>query len=340
MTVVCFVRFAWAQVRVNVTNVNEAPSILPAQVLTVPEDVVPPYTLGTVLVSDPDGDTVVVTSTVASPVFTIAPNGFVSTSGPLNFEAQAQYQLFVTATDPLGLTASSNVTVRVVDANDPPVLLVPVPTTPLGTFNVSEGAAAGFALLAVVRASDEDEDALVARGFTSRLQFSVVFAGGGPCANAFSIGASSGVVTLAVAGTLDFETSPTCVGSVTVADPSGATATQSLTIAVLDANEPPLFVSCTTPPALVSAASPCMTFSVTENAIPGATAFINVGAPLVAQDPDAGAVVTLALVAGASAPFLLSPTTGILTLTAPLDYEAQRLFVLQVGDVGRRKRIG
>lgn len=313
----------------NVTNVNEVPSILPAQVLTVPEDVAPPYTLGTVLVSDPDGDTVTVTSTLVSPRFTIAPNGFVSTSGPLNFEVQTQYVLFITATDPLGLFATGNVTVRVVDANDPPVLLVPSPATPLGTFNVSEGAPAGFALLGIVRASDEDEDALVARGFSSRLQFSLVFPDSGPCASAFNIGASSGVVTLAVGGRLDFETAPVCLGNVTVVDPSGAAATQALSVAVLDANEPPAFVGCTPPLALVTAANPCVTFWVAEGTAPGTAAIINAGAAIVAQDPDASAVVTLALV-GTGLPVTISPTTGLLTLTTVLDYEAQRLFVLQV----------
>jgi hypothetical protein len=291
----------------------------------VPEDVPIGYVSGTVAATDPDGGSLNITLTSPSTDFAVASNGFVSTARVLNFEVTTQFVIFVTATDPAGLFGRGNVTVRVVDANDPPVLLVPSPTTPLGTFNVSEAAPVGTVLAATVRGSDEDEDALVARGFSSRLVYGLSFSAGGPtgCGTAFAIAPGNGQVSVVTAGVLDFETAPVCAGVVTVTDPSGAVASHTLSIAVLDANEPPVFSGC----GLQTAPDgPCVTLTVGEGATPGTV--VNTGAPIVAVDPDAGSTVTLTLLT--ASPFTLESSSGLVTLASPLDYEAQRTYTLQV----------
>ncbi len=53
-----------------------------------------------------------------------------------NFEVQSAYTLRVTVVDPEGLNVTGDVTVRVLDMNDPPILTV-------SSLNVSENLPAG-----------------------------------------------------------------------------------------------------------------------------------------------------------------------------------------------------
>src|SRR5205807_1497440 len=59
----------------------------------------------------------------------------------------------------------------------------------------------------------------------------------------FAIDASSGVVTVANASLLDYETATSHDITVKAADPSGAFTTQTFTIAVTDVNEAPTVTS-------------------------------------------------------------------------------------------------
>jgi hypothetical protein len=310
------------QVGVSVTNVNEPPSIAPGQTVSVSENADVGTVFGAVNAWDEDGDVVSFTLGSASTVFLLSPSGSLSTLEALNFEAVAQYTIVVVAADPGGLSSTANFTIRVVDENDLPVLVV----LPLGTYNVSEGAAPGFVLAASVVAIDDDEAALVARGFSSRLLYSMVL-DAPACASALTMDPATGAIRVSgAAGLLDFETLPVCAGNVSVSD--GSLVTVPISIVVTDVNEGPLFVCAGVAPLSTSTSSPCVILSVSEATIPGTA--VNPSAPLTAIDPDAGNTVTYSLLTTGT-PFLFATaSSAILTVNGSLDFETVRSYVVQV----------
>ncbi len=315
------------QVLVNVTDVNEPPMIPSGQTLAVAEDIGLAEMFGSVIAVDEDGDAVSFSLGAASTEFTLLPDGSVSARALLDFEATEQYQLRVVASDPSGLFSTGNVTVVVVDANDLPVFVRPSVSALVGLFNVSEAATVGFVLPATMLAADADEMALTARGFAARLVYGLSLPVGA-CAEALAVNPNSGAIQVTAAGRLDFETLPMCVGTASVADPSGVAVTHPIQILVTDVNETPAFVCAGVDPWATTASAPCVTLSVSEAAVPGSE--VNPSAPLVAVDPDAGNTVQYTLLT-ASVPFFLpNPSSGVLTLNGSLDYESTRSYVMRV----------
>lgn len=95
------------------------------------------------------------------------------------------------------------------------------------------------------------------------------------------------------------------VATVNVDDGQGNSATSTLTVTVTGINDLPVFTSATT-------------FSVDENLPAGTEVFT-----ITAEDPDNGDVVSYSLTGDDADAFAVDPMTGVVTLVAPLDFEAQ-----------------
>ena len=159
------------------------------------------------------------------------------------------------------------------------------------TFSVSEAAAIG-ASVGTVSATDPDSGNTVTYSITA-----------GNSAGKFSIGSSSGAITVAAA--LDYETVTSYSLTVEASDGNGGTDTATVNITVTDVNEAPVFGSTT------------YTFSVSEAAAIGTS----VGT-VSATDPDTGNTVTYSITAGNSAgKFSIGSSSGAITVAAALDYE-------------------
>ncbi|MDB5386405.1 MAG: Cadherin domain protein [Planctomycetaceae bacterium] len=121
-------------VRINVTDVNEAPSIPAGQVFTVPEFSATNSVVGTVVATDPDRTapnktlTYSITSGNTNQAFAInSATGqlTVNTPNALDQSSNPTFALVVTATDGGGLSASQTVVVNVTGPNQAPVITNP-----------------------------------------------------------------------------------------------------------------------------------------------------------------------------------------------------------------------
>ncbi|MCY3748955.1 MAG: cadherin repeat domain-containing protein [Chloroflexi bacterium] len=127
--------------------------------------------------------------------------------------------------------------------------------------------------------------------------------------DAWSIDATTG--ELKVAGTLDYETTPSY--SLTVTADAGATATATVTITVTNVDEPPVF------------GAESYSFSVAEDA----TVTTTVGT-VTATDPE-GATIVYDITAGNSpGPWAVDALAGTLALNGALDYETTATYTLTV----------
>ena len=129
----------------------------------------------------------------------------------------------------------------------------------------------------------------------------------------FSVNQADGQISTAVE--LDFETQSMYTVMLTVADPSGATATITVMIEVTDEDDAAVIiagVAVNTPPAFDSDA---LTRSVDENMYAGAS----VGDPITATD-DPGDTVTYSI--SGSMYFAIDESSGQISTTMMLDYEA------------------
>ena len=195
----------------------------------------------------------------------------------------------------------------------PDDLLAPVVGAPLTALNrdpvydpqspvrVSEGEQGGFA---VVTDSASDADGNV-------LSYAITQ---GNIGDAFAINARDGKIRLTAPSLLDFETRDSYQLTVEVRDGQGGVVSQTITVAVTNANEAPIILA--------------QRFAVTENSVNGTL----VGT-VAARDPDAGQTKSYAIVGGTGASaFQINPTTGRVTVadSAQLDREATATLTLEV----------
>ena len=142
-------------------------------------------------------------------------NGQLRTSGALDYEAQAEHVVTITASDDHGNSATLTVTISVGDVVDTPTF-VGAPYV----FEVSEAAAV------------DDEVGTVTA--TALADGALTYAIAADDSNgAFAIDATTGAIT--VAGALDNETTATYALTVTVSEAGGTTARATVTITVTDA---------------------------------------------------------------------------------------------------------
>jgi hypothetical protein len=307
-----------AKIRIDIVDVNEAPTIL-SSVFDIKETSAEGADVGeTIQISDPDfGDDHVVEivggNGPSNDWFRIEGRKLRLGKAKLDYEqvkGARSFTLTLKVTDiptdsakaPGPLSTTKTVTVRVLDENEPPVIEdafreveenSPV-NTPVGDF---------------LPASDEDEGQTLLYRITK-----------GNDQGLFKIDACSGQVKVSNPG-LDFETQNQYVLEITVTDDGGdvpgpprLSDTATLTITIIDVNEPPTLDD--------------ITVEVKENS-PVAT---TVGAKLVGHDVDAGTVLTYEIVGGNTGDaFAVDASSGqISVMTSVIDFETLKKYVLNV----------
>ena len=299
-----------AVITVNVTNVNEPPTISGGP-FTISENSAISTFVGTVITSDVDaGDTFTYTITASDPstAFAIGQSSgdiTVSDSGLLDFETTPTLTITVEITDSGTLTDSADIVINLTDANDPPIL------TPAGPFDLAENSADASNVGPPLVATDDD----IAAGDT--LTFTIT---AGNDSGTFAIGESSGQITVANGSLLDFETPPTSYDlTVQVEDNAGATDTETVTINLINANEPPTI-----------SGGP---FVITEN-----SAVSTYVGTVITSDIDAGDSFTYAIIASDPAAAFAIGSSGDITVSDQglLDFESTPTFTIttQIEDSG------
>ena len=283
-----------AEITVNLTNVDEAPAIA-AQTFSIAEDAANGTTVGTVTATDMEGDNLTFSIIVGNigNAFAINENtGTITVAGTIDHETTPTYTLTVRVSD--GMTSVENaVTINVTDVNEAPVV-----TAQNAAFDVTENATNGTAV-GTVAATDEDGD---------NLTFSIT---NGNTGSAFAINENTGAVT--VAGTVDYETTPTFTLTVSASDESlSGTADFIVNVTNVNDNAP-----------VVTAQN--AVFTVIENAGSGTA----VGT-VAAMDED-GDNLTFSITSGnIGTAFAINENTGAVTVAGTVDYETTPTYTLTV----------
>ena len=213
-----------ATITINVTDVSdEPPSINAGQSFNIAENSSNNTLLGKIAFSDEDVNdthTFTIEPGDANDAFLIEPDAEirVKNSTKLNHEVNDQFVFEVTVTDLGGQSDTASVTVNVTDVNENPN----VSDTP---FNGLSEMAPNGTVVGTVTATDPENDPLT---FT-RTSGSA----------AFAINATTGQVTVANNTLLNFETQPSPTFVVTVSDGKGGSDTATITVNLVDANDPP-----------------------------------------------------------------------------------------------------
>ena len=197
----------------------------------------------------------------------------------------------VHVSDGNGGRTSTSLTITITDANDSPEFLVAPYTSA-----IDEGLTSGFTVLTASAIDDDSRD-------------TVTYSLSGTNNADFAISSSSGVIT--TAKILDYETVTSYSLTVSVSDGT-VTVTTSLTIIVNNKNDQPAFTN-----APYSAA-------VDEN---------NAGASVCtvsASDEDTADALSFILLGSGSGDFVVDSSTGVVTLSRPLDYELRSSYFLSV----------
>ena len=277
---------------------NSPPRIEPAS-FTIDEHTPVGTSIGTINATDRDENQTLYFALVdpANSPVTIDPltgELFVRSSDQLDFEVDPQVVITVLAIDSAGAVASAAVVINLNDVNEPPVVT-------LGSYSVFEDANPGSPIGRVF-AVDPDDPA-------APLQFTIV---GGTGADAFTIGQSSGVMTVTDPSRIDFSSVQSLTLMVEVADASDPpiVTTIEVPIAVNDANDPPLILT--------------ESMSIGEDA--------EIGSPVGGiefSERDLGQLHTFRII-GNPGPFAIDARSGVITVARPLDFETTAFYDLTV----------
>ena len=274
-------------VRINVTDVNEAPAFPEGTPTTfsVAENTAPGTNIGAAFTAtDPDsGDTLTYSLRRGDRnSFSIDPNtGQLRTRAALDYETKNAYtNLAVRVTDSSGLTGAIVITINVTDVNERARQVsnsAPVFTDGDSTTRtIAENTVSGRNIGSAVAATDADNDTLT-------------YSLGGTDAASFSIVSTTGQLQTSAA--LDFETKSSYSVTVDVSDGKIDSDAIAVRINVSDVNEAPVFPEGTP-----------TTLSVAENTASGT----NIGAPFTATDPDSGDTLTYSLRRGDRNSFMVN----------------------------------
>ncbi|MBI5759286.1 MAG: cadherin repeat domain-containing protein, partial [Planctomycetales bacterium] len=289
-----------ATVTINLTNVNEAPDVLPTT-LGLAENSTLGTVVGTVSASDVDAADVLSFAIMAGNTggaFAIdTTTGQITVFNPslLDFESLPAWTLTVRVTDTSGLFDTAGITINLNDVNENPDILST-------TFNLSENLTAGT-LVGTATASDVD--------FGDTLTYTIT---AGNAGGAFSIDATTGQVTVSNPSLLDFESSPVWTLTVRVADSGGLFDTATVTVNLTNANEAPDVLPAT--------------FLLPENSPTDTVVGI-----VSANDVDAGDTPGFTITAGnTGGTFSIDPATGRITVndSTLLDFETNAGWTLTV----------
>ena len=291
-----------AEVTINVTDVNEAP-VITAQTapFSIEENAAAGTAVGTVAATDQDeGDddlTFAITNGNTNEAFQIDNMGAITVKTPaaLDFETTPTFTLTVQVSDDENLSSDAEITVNLTDVagNEAPIIAAQ-------TFSVTENAASGT-VVGTVAATDAEGD---------NLTFAIINGNAiGNANDAFAISAGTG--ELEVAGTIDYETTPTYTLTVQVSD-GMMLATAVITINVTNVNDNAPVIAA-------------QIFSVAENAANGAA----VGT-VTATDAD-GDALTFSITDGNTGnAFAINAGTGAITVAGTLDRNTTQTYTLTV----------
>ncbi|MBC6409640.1 MAG: cadherin repeat domain-containing protein [Ekhidna sp.] len=294
-----------AGITVNVTDVNEAPTIKDESLSLVeyiPSETVVETVTG---IDEDEGDvlTYAITGGNTNDDFAIDKNsGAITTARNLDFETTEMYNLTVTATDddetnPLSGTAT--LTINIIDVVNEAANNIP---TIVGdqSFSVDENAASRTTV-GTVDASDADNDAL---------SYSIT---AGNEAGDFEIDGSTGQIT--VAKVLDHETAPTYTLTIKIADGNSGEDTGNVTITVKDVNEAPTVTANKT------------TVYLTDGTIANTTTV----AVVEGMDVDENSTFTYSITGGnTNSDFAIDSNTGQITVANTLDRSSTSSYTLTV----------
>ena len=295
-----------ASVTIGLTAVNETPSV-DLLSFAIPEDSSGGHFVGEVPASDPDtGDTLIYAIIGGDGVglFQIDPvNGriTVDAAAVFDFETTTGYSLVVQVTDSGNLSDTATITIALSDVNELPAL-------DHLTATISENNVNGT-VVGTLQASDPDTG--------DTLEFAIT---SGNESGAFALNPLSGMITVADAGPLDYESQTRFTLQVQVTDSGLLTAAATVTIDLTAVNETPAVGN--------------QTFAIAENTGSGA-----IVGKVNASDPDFGDTLVFAITGGDGVGlFQLDVTSGQLTLAlgAALDFETTTGYSLdvQVSDAG------
>ena len=212
---------AAAAVTINVTDVDEAGAVaLTADTPAVGKPL-------TAILSDPDGGVTSPTwtwawSTTRTGTFTTIGSASSATYTPVQGDVDRFLKASVSYTDSFSAGETAEMaSVNAVSANPPPVFANSAPT-----FTVNENASSGA--VGTVTATDPESEA-------------VTYSVGGADVTAFnedfSLGSSSGAITVKSGATIDHESKSSYAVTITATDTAGSTATAAVTINVTDVDE-------------------------------------------------------------------------------------------------------
>ncbi|MDH5446500.1 MAG: cadherin domain-containing protein [Gammaproteobacteria bacterium] len=264
----------------NINDVAPAPAVgfitHPAENATIGTSVV------TIAANDIDGPsaTFSILNGNTGNAFTIDPStGAITVNGALDYETTPKYTLRINVSDGM-LSGTVDVIITIVGTND----VAPSPTA--GSITDPAEATEAGTLVTTVYANDSDGPDPV---------FSIT---NGNIDNVFEIDASTGVIT--VAGTLDYETTPTYNLTVTVSDGT-FTGTVDIPINIINEND-------TAPNLSVGAINPPL-----ESAAPGTLIAVVTATDI--DDPDTKFTYKMT-----GTTFVID-SKGVISLNATLDYE-------------------
>ena len=291
-------------VTINVTDVDEnrAPSFAEGTSTTraIAENTGAGQDIGSaVSATDPDDDALTYTlgGTDAASFSIDDTNGQLQTSAALDYETKTSYSVIVSVSDDNGGSDSITVTINVTDVNEN---RAPVFTDGSSTTRaVAENTGSGQNIGTMVSATDADtEDTLT-------------YTLGGADAASFSINGTNGQLQTKAA--LDYETQTSYTVTITVSD-TKLTDTIDVTISVTNVNEAPSFATDTA------------TRSIAENTASGE----DIGAAVVATDPDTDDTLTYTLGGTDVDSFSIVNTSGQLRTNVALDHETKASYSVTV----------
>lgn len=217
--------------------------------------------------------------------------GAITLARALDYESRPSYFLSIIVLDDNGGSATTNLNVSVNDLNESPSFL----TTPYSV-SIAENLQTGTHVIQAVAADEDSGDSLT---------YSLT----GTNSSHFAISSSTGLVT--TMQPLDQETVGVYTLSISVTD-GDLSATEALSITVIDTNDAPTFTSAP------------YSVSVVENDAAAAVYTVS------ATDEDSGDSVTFTLSGTGSTDFSISPSTGVVTLTRALDFETTPAYYLTI----------
>ena len=303
-------------VTVSVTNVNEAPVFTDGSSATrsVVEYTESSQNIGTpVAATDADNDTLTYSlgGTDADSFSINSTTGQLLTDDVLAYQTKSSYSVTITATDGNGGSATIDVTISVVPADNQELLggqgghggdvtnSAPVFTDGSSTTrSIDENTANNVNIGTPVAATDADDDTLT-------------YSLSGTDATSFSISSTDGQLKTSAA--LDYEEKSSHSVIVTATDAKGASASITVTISVIDIVE------------IVFTDGSSTTRSVAENT----NTDTYIGTPVSATHPN-GNTLTYSLGGTDAGSFRIRSTTGQLEVYAALDYETKSSYSVTV----------